>query len=671
MSSTTLNEEISCASGLELLSAECLHQITQELDFYDIMALDLSGSCYLRSKLAQAVTKIDARIPPLFKWTHLPFRYRKLQSLSINPDIQCAESVFYAPGDLLIPEEGHKALESLRVSSPLAMTLLVPNSLTGAPHLSQLLPNLRTLYIRAKGDLTRAMLQDLPRTLTSLSLCLSGNYEPEASILEALPPALEKFATFSTILSGKEHIGESNRISLPATLTCLEIALSSLDPLFTSLSSNMQSLIVYGGDDETLKLKSSQFPPNLTYLALWISHPKIAMTMDSHIPITLDSFSASAKIEFLDPTTGLEISNVASFFLAPLRNFYLNSDVMAHYFPPPTIPTLEELYDCPDPLVWSKMTNLISLKVPVTVEPSSLLLLPLSLTDLTSPLTSNPTHWLEVLPKLIHLKRLAIVQSNHSAPPGFFDSLYDRLDTLSCRSSEFDTHQALNGGWTKLTSLSLTFTTVWSEFAAYANNCTIPCVSLEENSLRYPSTLKSLTISCQSHVQILWPPIAKLRHLESLILYGSFNTPTGDQSLYNFLTTLPAPLSYLCAYVPYYIEPKYLWNLPSHTRNLVLGMSSSRTANLDFSPTVDRSLPYVYHGSKEYLWTEEHVRHLPPALIEIDLQGLRMFDLSKFDHEITLPPTLMDFSFPHQHPAFEPKILKEEKRQMSLTTLVE
>lgn len=674
MSLTTPDDENSRLGRLELLSTECMHLVVDLLDFYDIMALELVGNRTLSSKLANAVTDINAQILPLSKWTHLPFRYRKLRSLCLNSEESDPNYTTYAPNDLLIPLEGHKSLQVLRIGSPLALTLLQSNSPIGSLTLSALLPSLRTLAISTEGLLTRAVLLNVPSTVTNLTLRLSDK-PISADVLEDLPKSLEKLLISNRVTCKRDEHGVKP-ILLPASLNQLVMTLSDPIAILGSLPHTMEQLTVYGGNSEVLNLKISQFSPKIQRLGLWTSQSTVSLTMDAILPATLTSFSISSPTEFLDPTTGLPLNSVKDYFPPSVKEFYLPDAIREHYLPHPSLPSLEEMSDCADPLVWRKMTNLTALAIPSTVESSSLLSLPMTLTDLTSPITSNSTVWLEVLPKLVHLKRLSIFDSDHSAPSGFWDCLYTRLEALSCRTSDFETHKALSdGGWTKLIRLSLQFDTPWPGLDAYADASKCTIADLKDHPLRYPSTLEALTIIGSTYLRMLWPPIADLKRLKTLVLYGTprirdTSTLVENQGIYEFMTCLSPRLSYMCIHLPHQIDPKYLWNLPRSLHFLVLGLGGG-TTNLDFVPGIDRSLPYLHQHQNRYLWTEEHIRSLPHKLIELNLQGLRMFDLTKFDGEISLPPTLATCYVPPAHPAFETEIIKESKRQHALSHVQE
>lgn len=650
---------------LELLSTECLDLITQRLRFYDIVALELVGSKVLSSKLAHAVTRIDAQISSLREWTHMPFHYR-LRSLELNYSSE-KEYIhpFYAPYDRLLPVEGHKTLQKLAIRSSLGFTLLNPRtSLYSGVTLSQLLPNLKTLKIKGDGHFEARMLQNVPRSVTNLHLDPSAQGSSNTycySMLNDLPPSLE---VFKLRLMLEEDPKDAVVVRpLPPTLTTLLLDVRSIEGILDYLPSRLRKLSLLEFAPQSRMVKISRVPQMLTFLSLYAFHSELSVTLDAPFPPQLNSLILPEECEFVDAQNGQSTLKLDSFLPPSLTFFEAPLEVEANMSDLAKLSSLKKLRLEPPGLDLTKMTHLTYLDLePSDDEFQTTCKLPTSLIHITTGVSTEP-EWLEAMNKLTNLKSLTLLKSTTLNLETFWNPLHTSLRIMTCYLSNFKSLASLCGAdWPSLVELHLTVDDdLPHELQDYLSG------KRTDNPIKYPVSLRKLTLLGVHDA--MWAPIKDLPHLVSLMVsYNKFGITANQGALEtasDFLLSLPASLRNLDIAIGF-IEPKYFWNLPSGLKELkirtpVLGME------LPFGPFDKLPTPILnrllHQGvPADKIWTNEHLKSLPPRLESLSVGGIRMLD----SFTLRLPPTIIRGDVLQRRPLSTPAVT-ERARQCALS----
>ena len=633
------------------------------------MALEMAGNKAVSWKLERSVTKIDAQIPCLSKWSFLPFRYPKLRSLTINRNKGLDYHPFYAPNDQFIPNEGHKTLESLSIHSTHSLTLLHGYALPSK--LSRLLPSLKKLEIESNSHFSSNMLRNVPPTITDFRLTLSADLSDtpfHISALGSLPQSLRTLhITSDSLVECTPMYGPANTISLPPTLTDLSLRIqrSSLRVL-KSLPPKMRSLIHTGTIEARSEIKLSELPKGLTVLHCNCLYRNGTLILDSPFPDTLISLIMNLNVriesqeERLDELRSFPPSLTALEFFHPLlHQMALSSSLSALL----TVHISTNLGD------FNNMRNLTSVTFDEWLSCDGMIS---SLPETLTHLTATPTRaleWLTTIPKLTHLKSLHLYQSDPMPHSYFWEHLYSRLESLHCYVAHFDYVDDLSGEWSNLKELTLETAELLPELSLW---CTKEPSDRGPSPIKYSSTLEKLTIFGLQFLPLFWTPIAQLPRIESLSLYGhnepirrpynAFLAATVEETIAN----LPASLTALVITLPYYIPPNCIQMLPTGLKHLEF-ISEGYGAEFYFIPNADPSALAVLSGVVTHikyseLWTAEHLKSLPPRLETINLSVNRMFDPNLNSH-LWMPPNLIISPFTIQ---ISTKASVESHRQLAL-----
>lgn len=676
MSSPSHVEASSVHKNLIQLSLDCFERITRYLGFYDIMALELVGSPKLSAKLEQSVTEIDATIPSLFSWSFLPFRYRQLRRICINRPSRAPYGVIFAPNDCIIPIQGHTTLESLQIQNPLGLHLL--RSQPGLPALSTLVPNLKRLDIDCYGVFEEEMMRNVPPKVTELKLAIFSQYHLkdnpnlDIQVLNYLPESLETFThslTFMIANGDRESLKE--KVSLPSTLTSLEISVNYAKAFIALLTDAITHLTLLFDCEETEQVKVSEIPSKLVYfdliplnLGTWQFIP------DVPFPSTLRSMSCMCEYIW---RPGETIANVADLYPPSLKTLQAPTGLL-----PPEIGL-----SCPNLTIWhsavsamslEKMTSLTSLGLASAPNIQDLVhCLPLTL-KLLGLRMKNATEWIEAVTKLPNLTSLTLASPSVPLPRDrFWSYMHTRLETLQCSVVSFESMEDLGSEeWTRLQSLTLTSpntdATLSSDLQAFIDkHPNAPYAP--GNPVRFPSTLKHLGLWFDRHNAYFWPAIPDIPHLEALYVHESEKPTHKNPQIFEFMERLPSSLRVLSLKLPHSMEPRYLSKLPKDLR--VLELTTEYTYKpieyrADALPTdrIPDNIPTANNSPVTYgeLWTVDHFQHLPPRLSRLSVRGHTMLDPSRLDF---LPPTTLEVEVGGGGPSFKlisSRSIKEHQR---------
>lgn len=638
MSDTRPPSVFSQQSPLIGLGTEAFEIVVFYLSYRDIAALEIIGSKGISSKLARVVTEIDAQIPCLFKWSFLPFRYPKLRSLAINRNKGTKYHPFYAPSHQLIPQDGHRTLESLFVHSTLGLALLHGYALPSK--LSKLLPNLKKLEIESDSHFSPTMLRNVPPTVTDFRLTLSADLSDtpfHVSALSTLPKSLTTLHINSNALfECTNYYGASTLISLPPALTDLSLCIQrSSMSIFKSLPSTMRSVVHSGIVEPGSMVKLSDIPKSLTVLHCIIGGTLI---VDSPFPGSLTSLIVNSKVRIEGQET--ELAEIRT--LPPsLTLLQFLSHVVHDMTQASLLPSLSSFIINAPSDDFSNMRSLTSLTFSYGLDCDGMISsLPVTLTHLAATPGRAP-EWIETVLKLTNLKSLHLHSSPEPCLEVFWELLRSRLETLHCCPGHFNSVEELNGNWEKLKDLTLEVSgemppelQLWTPDEGPSPIC-------------YPPTLETLNIIGLTYLPIFWTPVTLLPSLRFLKLLSFQESPFDEANkvaMQETIAALPSTLTDLVVTFPCFIESRWLQSLPSGLRHLRF-LSMTQAFEFPFVLNADPSAAAVCYGwisdiPYGELWTEDHLIGLPPRLETLHLDVNRMFNPNSDSH-LWLPPRLI------------------------------
>lgn len=644
MSQSAPEKEGLVGSSLYHLSTECLDFIAGYLTFSELTHLLRIGHPVLTSKLEQGVTNIDAKVPCLSTWSHAAFRHRRLHSLTLKYSTKGCSTPFYAPNDRLIPIEGHATLKQLSVRSPLGLTLL--RDVAGEPPLSALLPSLEKLHIHTTGRFQPYMLRNVPATVLDLAVTLRhpSNYSnSDITILQGLPKRLESLKLQNLGLTiGRSDDKVLKSLSLPPGLTSLDLEIDYLSPLLAILPKTVRVLSLLVAAAEVQEMTTSTLPPELESLAIYRAD-EFVLIPDAPFPRTLTELELPLWGFTMMPSTlpNLWPSSLTAISLQDADKY---CDLLSF----PKLAILQ--HESVEGSSLEHLTSLTELTLSKTQENNSLPKLPSSLKSFKLSLPTG-IESIERMINLTALRTLVLTSPAATLPSNtFWTHMHSRLESLTAPISTFASHKDIFGPWKRLTNLTIGVAPqVPADAKAFFDMRGGALCYFRDNPVKLPTSLTSLTLTLNSYHFIFWQSLPSLTRLESLTLSMADSTAKVDPELYSIFLSLPASLRVFEVDFYLLMPPKCLASLPPLLQELRLSYKRTYTPpNPNFSTA----------------WTAEHIKHLPPRLVLLEVTGVASVTLGEL--EPLFPPTLVYLTFGEYGRQPATTASKELKRQTTL-----
>lgn len=635
---------------LDQLSSDCLAMICQQMPFKYLQVLKQCGNPTLTAKLERGVTEIVANLKTLSHWPISVFQHPNLRSLIINPsrqDFIQSYGPVLAKEDILVPHTGHQMLERLELNLNPGFTLLHPTS--SRPPLATLLPNLKSLKIKGGGQIHIDTLEKTvwPKSLTLLKLkpfSFTDDFAFSYSSLEKLPSSLETLHIESVQFARPQRPLEEKMF--PSSLTSLKILSNGYQELIKVLPTSLRTIRLHTSDKSNEVIRISplfRFPTlssfSLTFLST--SHGATTFIADQPFPSTLTSLILPTNA-YLTSETG-EKANLA-FALPPSLTTFQGFDSHHDSFDWSTnLPILRKLPTA-FPLLTSiaKFPPLTTLNMPYAItDKDRIASLPVTLTSLSAPVFNIPA-WLESIAKMTQLKTLALGWESHALPSkGFWDVVHERISQISFEIHHCESLKDVFGDWKQLTQMKLK---VRHDITQPALAAELDAYSSSQPQYRYPASLENLELTMSSHAHVFSHPVQYLPKLQELSLYyislasEDFMRADKDKEIW---TKLPSSLRSLIMLALHGVPDRYLWSLPKKLRELKI--------------TVDAS-------KGDFVWTQEHLRHLPQSLERCHLRGSRF----EGPADVTLPACLTFFDVAYTIVGNRTPAMAESQRQRKL-----
>lgn len=653
MSLTAASDDILSSgpsSSLNRISDDCIGLILAYLSYRDITALELIGSAALSSKVNRGVSEISVQVGCLRKWPLQAFRFRKLQSIAISSLEETLSSVYVPPlvdEDLLVPLHGHSTLTSLDLQTILCFTVLYPRP--GIPTLHELFPQLKKLKLEGDGIITPEALDNIPPTLTELSLHAEAEILYHPSKINGLPRGIETLVLNGMILGewspGAQNDSEDSSLLFPPALTCLELSTRISSNLMNSIPKSIQVLtLTFAADvEDSLNVSYLDFP----FLASFIlklkntQWEKPKLVIDKPFPDTLSNLRLELEnigFEGVEPSSALPPS---------LTSYigFIDPEGMLNWHK--TLPRLKIAYFDKDTFKASPpiaFPPLLHLRVPsIDLSDESIRAIPVSVTSLKATVMNQPV-WLETLAKLKSLTELELHRESERLPSqGFWDIMHERLDAIAMSVDQCESLEDLCGDWAKLRILELEanssqrrpdFLKAYTPFGA---------LSSEKKLFHYPSSLTTLSLSADSAMAFFTHPLSYLSKLSTLslnVMRSTLIPAVADLiDMVSFLTNLPRSLLSL-----------------SITHRDALPESSLRS--------LPRNLKYLYLSNylTELTWTRIHLCNLPKNLVFCSFSTTTV----QTGIDDLLPATLVELGWSLQKHVKPTVGMVERKRQKTL-----
>lgn len=594
--------------SLVTVSDLCLELISHYLDYYDVSALYLTGNRALRSKIERSIVEIDVQIPWLGTYPISAFKLPRLRSMVVKPlgigMKHLAYPTYYVINDQLVPVDGHKHLELLEIWGTLAFSVLLPND--DQPRLAELLPNLRTLRLAGDGYFQTACFENVPQTLTELSLRPTWNHHyhllsaislpPE--VLNHLPRSLETLViATSTLTLDPVEKNDFHVLVFPPALTHLEFACEFVEATLEGVPSMIQTLKIehknHRGQD-ILKVSALKKFTFLTSFSLESPRSsQLLIDFDEPFPSSLTSISLPKTVETVPENP---ISNYNAILPSSLTSFHGAKDWDAHIDWFTMFPLLKSIsltqvaFEKTAPKKMPPLTSLFrrsSLGLPTDY----IKVLPNTLVSLTG-LVSNTEVWLGSVAQLTHLESLELASLSGTLPSkGFWDVMHGRLKRCKVFMACFESIDDLCGDWKRLDDLEL-----WIDDALLmpALKEDVKRCSGGQKAFCYPRTLTSLRGNTSVLTEFFLGSLKHLTQLETLNL--SIAGTDCSQSVESALNFLADSVTSINLHIKCDIPPSALWHLPK--RLISLGIAT----------------PF-----NEAPWTLSHFQTLPKTLSRLEL----------------------------------------------------
>lgn len=667
------------ATRFDLISDECVGLIASLLTFEDLKSITLIGSSALNAKIHRSVEEIRVSVPSLGKWPLQAFRYPKLRSLTIKSESADFEIAIYSPmiveNGLLIPAEGHQHLQSLEIHSPFSFALLSEDS--DCLPLQKYLPSLVSLNLVGDGYFDSEKLVNLPPTLTDLFLkprqTLRHIYT--GALISALPRTLT-----SLVLAGNIQL-EDNIGLQPSFSLGPHRSKKAVDPVFPPHLTKLHYKAEYPGPTlaliplsvTDLKVKSGYIQDILHFKVSHLLPPRLASfelnvpLATRHLAIVLDRpFPASlTKLKLPHGVLQLVDSNNVpadlNLYLPPSITSFTGLDNLHEQINwSKTLPALKDAFidksafQTETPI--SSFPPLTTLRIPKgIINAETLRALPSTLTTLLAAVQNEPV-WLETMARLTRLEILDLHHSSGVLPShGFWDLMRTRLQRLGTSFGPLESIEALNGEWTRLKILDLSdshLETMKPELAQYQSDFYAqPKTGDEEPTasshsprkrIRLSSTLETVHLNLRTEFAILRDSLQDLKQLKRCSL-AFLDWPKQEAvemcHPYSILSHLPSSVTYLQCHFQQMPKPEHMASLPNGLKTLNF--------------TVHRV---------EAIWTDNHLRCLPPNLVDGSLE----YGSMNITDKDVLPPTMMKFRIANHASdllGFETRAMEEAAEQ--------
>lgn len=605
-------ETIRASTLLEHVSSDCLALICQRMPFKYLQALKQCGNRTLTMKLERGVTEIVANLKALSKWPISVFQHSNLRSLIVNPQKESSSQTYVpiiAAGDVLVPHTGHQTLERLELNLTHGFTLL--NPVRARPPLATLVPNLKTLKIEGDGQIHSGTLENTawPRGLTSLTLmpfAFSGGFNFSLFSLSKLPSSLEllhiEYIRFERPAKALEP-----KIFPPA-LTSIDIICEGYDELIAVLPTSLRKIGLTLFDANcSLRVSSLSRFENLTDLSLTFTQATLgrpAFTADAPFPATLTSLETQTTAKLVVETGSLTHANLVLTLppsITRLQGFSSHHESIDWSSAFPLLKTLPK--GLIPALIYSKtkFPPLTSLDVKTFRLPAKCVAaLPDTLTELLAVVQDTP-EWLESIAKMTQLKTLEMSPESGTMPShGFWNIIRERVSRLHVELHQFESLDGLFGDWKNLSDLTLRARTPGLSPKLQAE---LDSYDPSSHGYRYPTSLTSCTLIMSFHPSLFAPSLhylPKLRELSLFYITQASQDFMKDDPARDTWDTLPSSLRRFELLALHGIPARYLRNLPKNLRELKITVDSSKS---------------------DFVWTEEHLRHLPSSLTSCHLRG--------------------------------------------------
>lgn len=537
--------------SLDRLSAECLGFIADYLPFWNLQALLVLGSPALKAKLQAGVTEIRALMKPMRKWSYAAFKFPHLRYLQVECPHESLFSPFLAPADEILPLEELSSLETLIVRSLLGTPLL--SWLNRGPGDPYPLPSLKRLSVHTNASPTQVYLEQLPPTLTDLSIRISSPSDSWCPLtqLSSLPRGLIRLSLPDLpFLIGSEMLSE---VKLPPHLEYLNLNLKSL----------------WDSEIDVLELVFQVVPQTLVEMHVMLQHTSVKKAIVSSMPPALEVLSVSAiedrssscVVVFTQP-----LPPTLRVFNMPLTSCRLQTN-LDHFVLPSRITSLSFL----------DQTGIVDLGA-----------LPVTLTHLALGLSKMAETVGDFsLEDLTHLKSLLLpsVEPRFSlSKPSTWEALHSRLEVLHIGTGMLASCDGLIGPWTRLRELKL-----YIQDAMFTGDTR----SAPRDWL--PRTLERLTMHSYSDGQhlrrsFLWPLMSENKSLKLVDYRRMAHIVPSVEIVSKFISSLPSGLETFRFGSAKPIPEDPFLALPSNLKELVLEGSQITVNHLGKLPSSLTSL---------------------------------------------------------------------------------
>lgn len=584
------------AFPLGRLPVECLSMVAEYLPAAHLSRLLRTGDKVFLSKLTASVTKVDVDFGPALEWPFFVFSFQKLRSLRlIFPHLM---PFFRLPKGItdFFPHGGLPSLDSLEIQLPSAFDTL--NRHPSQPPLSSIFPALRVLKVTGTGTITKDTLSNLPNSLVELDLKIIGFRHPvEASALDVtdlsfLPQSLESLTLCPIALNAEQ-------IKFPPNLTRLAFSPATTPFHRDSIPSTVTDLTLFCTSEARLTV--SMMPLNLVAFHLVTANSiQISLIVDCDWPSTLETMEWDA----VPRSNNIQVATPFLSDLPPSLKIITGFEELLHH----TGRAGGGGNDAPRSLI-ATLPPLTKIHLSEPLSDQSISNLPTTLTSITSQFQNTPV-WINKMQELTQLRHIGTGRQSQALPTeAFWKHMHDRLETLNCQLTDFETFDGLCGPWTRLQKLCLY---VPKEFELSPKLGTSveeysSMLEMDKKLFRYPETLTTLHLFTSAYFSLFIHDMTYLTKMDDLRASARIPLDVRSEAIrslkYDY-PILPASLTELALCGPPSMVQSACKYLPNRLRNVML-----------------QAFPFETNKR----WKNKHLSNLPPSLTFLVVIGDNKF----------------------------------------------